>query len=83
MKLNEKGLPDLTPELIQEARDVVAVVTAFYKKTGVKHIIVEAFEGFEPTLTLFGPDIFDREKGRGIYYVDMESDEPKEHFIKM
>lgn len=82
MKLNEKGIPDLTPELIQEAWDVAAVVTAFYKKTGVRHIFVSASEGIGLTLTLFGQTIIDREKGRGFYYVDIENYEIKERFRK-
>lgn len=75
MELNEHGLPEMTPELIQEAKDVIARVRAFGVNLGISHLNVSVTTWNKSDLTLFGKSEHD-EKGHdiGFWSFDIYSD---------
>ena len=73
--MNEHGLPEMTPEIIQEAQDVMARVRAFGIKLGISHLNVNIMNWSKSDVILFGKTEQD-EKGHdaGFWSLDIYSD---------
>lgn len=74
MELNEHGLPELTPELIQESRDVIAIAKAFGEKIGVKHLDISVMSVYSKMCIFGSCDQRDDGTDKGFWSLDIYSD---------
>ena len=65
--MNKKGLPEMTPEFKQSAKDLIAAFTAFAERNGIAHLSIENFSTTE--MTIFGKHLYDSEGNDAGFWV--------------
>ena len=55
--MNKKGLPEMTPQFKQSAKDLMAAFTAFAKCNGIKHLTIDVFNTTE--MSIYGKHLYD------------------------
>lgn len=57
--MDKRGLPEMTPEFKQSAKDLMAAFTAFAERNSIAHLSIENFSTTE--MTIFGKHLYDSE----------------------
>lgn len=67
MEMDKKGLPEMTPEFKQSAKDLMAAVTAFANHNGIEHLAVDIFSTTE--MSIYGKHLYDSEGNDAGFWV--------------
>lgn len=55
--MDKRGLPEMTPELKQSARDLIAAFIAFAERNGIAHLDIDIARIAE--MTIYGKHLYD------------------------
>lgn len=79
--MNKRGLPEMTPELKQSAKDLMAAFTAFAERNGIAHLSLETINGTE--ITIYGKHLYDSEgNDAGFWVAQFHGDDINVRFVE-
>lgn len=79
--MNKRGLPEMTPELKQSAKDLIAAFTAFAKCNGIAHLSIETISTTE--MTIYGKHLYDSEgNDAGFWIAQLRGDDINVRFVE-
>ena len=78
--MDKRGLPEMTPEFKQSAKDLMAAFTAFAERNGIEHLAVDIFSTTE--MSIYGKHLYDSEGiEAGFWIAQLRGDDINVRFL--
>jgi hypothetical protein len=78
--MDKRGLPEMTPEFKQSAKDLMATVTAFAERNGIAHLAIDIFSTTE--MSIYGKHLYDSEGNEaGFWIAQLRGDDINVRFL--
>jgi hypothetical protein len=79
--MNKKGLPEMTPQFKQSAKDLMAAFTAFAECNGIAHLAIDISSATE--MTIYGKHLYDSEgNDAGFWIAQLRGDDIDVRFLE-
>lgn len=78
--MDKRGLPEMTPEFKQSAKDLMATFTAFAERNGITHLAIDIFSTTE--MSIYGKHLYDSEGNEaGFWIAQLRGDDINVRFL--
>jgi hypothetical protein len=78
--MDKRGLPEMTPEFKQSAKDLMAAFTAFAERNGIAHLAIDIFSTTE--MSIYGKHLYDSEGSEaGFWIAQLRGDDINVRFL--